>query len=92
MRSVPGVFSFCQLLFQLHVFSYLIIFESVKYVTNSMYHQALHQRKYNLQHYKKYTARPETLRQAIYCLSIFEKTSCTGNLLPAHKIFIERPA
>ena len=44
--------------------------------------------KYN---YKSYTANPEALAGNKLTALFLKKPLCTGDLSPAHKIFIERP-
>ena len=84
--SVSGViyyivFSFCRLLFQLHVFwQYSIISKSVKYVATSTYHRDL------------IYSPPRNPRVGSKSPTLFvKKPLCTGDLSPARKIFIERP-
>ena len=95
-HSVSGViffvaFSFCRLLFQLHLFwQYSIISKSVKYVTTSTYHRDLINENIITKLQKLYSS-PRNPRVGNKSPMLFaKKPLCTGDLLPACKILIER--
>ena len=86
------VFSFHRLAFQPHVFwQYSIISKSVKYVATSTYHRDLIKENINTK-LQKLNCLPRNPRVGSKLPVLFvTKPLCMGDLLPACKIFIERP-